>query len=413
MKINFKGKYDKIFENTIYRYQQGGITFGDIVKFKKNALDHEKIKNLGENYKSMIKSAMETDLNLRVSAVKSSRPSTTMNFDAYGTDAATDFFVDIVVEYAPGLWRDPMTVPMEVLEYVDLGANLAPVPDSLKRPSKNTKPSEVVANDAERKNPTKNTKLANTKEPTDGRKGASKPKVYKENTLENVYDNMLMENFIDSKGNEIKEKECGDSRPEKYPNHPKNPKNLKKKRKEKKIQENITGENIGEGDEVIYADDDGQEYYAKVNASHKTGYTITITGSAGGMLNKSRFKPGQELQVAMGEIYRVDDVNEPAGMSDVEADEDYENYNEQIKEGAVMKKYVVSTSDYMGEGPDMNMYEAENDESAILEMFPDAYGEMEDGMTIEQYMKYLKDQNGDGQPYIQIFSVESNKVIFG
>lgn len=326
MKVKFSGKYDKIFENTICRYQQGGITFGDIVKFKKDALNSEKIKGLSENYKDMIKNAIATDLNLRVGAVKSQRPSSTMNFDAYGTDAAGDYYVDVVVEYAPGLWRDPITVPMEVLEYVDLGANLAPVPDSLKRPSEGSKPAEVVASDTERKNPTKNTKLANTKDPSDGRKQAPKPKVYKESALEDVYGEMLIEETKSDKGKFITPKGecqdapegCGSSKYEKD----KKKKHEEDKKKKEKVDEAITGENIGEGDEVFYVDDDGQEYYARVDASHKTGYTITITGQSGGTPN-GRFKPGQELQVALGEIQKINDIdNEPYEMSDVEADAD-------------------------------------------------------------------------------------------
>jgi len=40
-----------------------------------------------------------------------------------------------VLEKAPGLYYDFVTVPAHILEHIDTGINLAPVPDSLKRPN--------------------------------------------------------------------------------------------------------------------------------------------------------------------------------------------------------------------------------------------------------------------------------------
>jgi len=176
-----KSKFDKLFEDTIYRFQSGGVMNGDIVKFRKDALNNEKIKGMMENYQAQIRNAMETDLNLRVSAVKSVRPATTQNYSGVGTDAPADHYVDIVVEYAPGLWRDPITVPIEVLERVDTGINMAPVPDSLKKDDPTTNSSEVVTNDADRSNPRQNTTIPAPK-PKDGRSQLQ--------SLEKVYENM-------------------------------------------------------------------------------------------------------------------------------------------------------------------------------------------------------------------------------
>jgi hypothetical protein len=194
MKYKFEKKFEKLFEDTIYRFQSGGFLAGDVVKFRANALSNEKVKGLSEQYQEMIKNAMNSDLNIRLSAVKSIRPNTAQNYDAYGTDAVADMFADVVVEHAPGCWQTPMTVPIEVLERVDTGINLAPVPDSLKRASQSTKPENVITNDPERTNTTKHTVLGNTKKPTDGRKGIGSPKPYKESaSLEDVYGELLTE----------------------------------------------------------------------------------------------------------------------------------------------------------------------------------------------------------------------------
>jgi hypothetical protein len=200
MKIkDFKGKYDTIIETTITRYQQGGILSGDLVRFRKDAMKNDKVKDMMENYKSMIQDAMSTDLNLRVSAIKSIRPTTADDISGganSGTRAPTDYWVDLVIEYAPGLYRNPITVPIEVLELVDTDGNLAPVPDSVKRKNKVEMPKEVDSPDADRKNPNTNTKPQFPNKTTDGRSQVKKPnEVKKKNqgklTLEDVFSNMV------------------------------------------------------------------------------------------------------------------------------------------------------------------------------------------------------------------------------
>ena len=176
----YRGKYDILIENHITRYQTGGLMSGDIVKIRKDALKNEKVQKMMNNYKEMVKFSMETDLNLRVSAIKSIWPNSTRDYSGgqgYATDAAgADYWVDVVLEYAPGLYKDPMSVPMEILEIVDTGINLAPIPDSLKRPSITHLPKDIEAMDKDRKLPTKNTTMANSNSPKDGRDQAEKPK---------------------------------------------------------------------------------------------------------------------------------------------------------------------------------------------------------------------------------------------
>ena len=134
--MNFKGKFEAITEATLGRFQQGGIMVGDIVKIKPKALNHPKIKEMGDNVIGNIKMFMDTDLNIAVTALKSTRPSQGDMGDGLGngsTTAPTDFWVDIAVLHSPALKSDPITVPIEILERQDFGANLPPVPDSLKR----------------------------------------------------------------------------------------------------------------------------------------------------------------------------------------------------------------------------------------------------------------------------------------
>jgi len=177
---NFKGKYDSLIAEATERFQMGGILSGDLVRFRKDTMKNDKIKNLTAQYKAMIEDAMNTDLNLRASSIKSSRPNTSGYYGGgqnSGTDAATDFYVDVVVEYAPGLFKTPMTVPIEVLEVVDTDGNLAPVPDSLKRKNNVHMPKEVKTEDANRKLPTVNAKSVTSV--VDGRTQVGKPAEYK------------------------------------------------------------------------------------------------------------------------------------------------------------------------------------------------------------------------------------------
>ena len=174
--MSFTGKYDQLIENHITRFQSGGLMGGDIVKIRKDWAKNPKIKGMMENYKEMLQAMAASDLNLQVSSIKSIRPNSTGNYDAGGTDAPADYYVDIVQSYAPGLWKNPVTVPIEILEIVETGINLPPVPDSLKRPSVSTLPKDIESLDKDRKLAKKDTKMANSEGPKgDGRDQAKKP----------------------------------------------------------------------------------------------------------------------------------------------------------------------------------------------------------------------------------------------
>ena len=128
--------FDVLLEQELERYQQGGYLVGDRIKFRKNALSHEYVVSRAQSFVDIIKACMEPtfDLNLRIGALKSIYPTSATNFQA-GNPAPAGVFADIYIEYAPGLHRNPMTVPLEVIDLVDDGNERGPIPNSLKRPN--------------------------------------------------------------------------------------------------------------------------------------------------------------------------------------------------------------------------------------------------------------------------------------
>lgn len=123
-------KFVKLYESAISRYTRGGFLTGDLVKFTETALKDEFFGQQSPNYVAKIKSFIDSGLNIRVSAVKPVRPSTQ---PGNIQNEASSFLVDITLELAPGLYKDFVTVPAHVIQHLDTGVNLAPIPDSLKR----------------------------------------------------------------------------------------------------------------------------------------------------------------------------------------------------------------------------------------------------------------------------------------
>lgn len=167
--------FDNLLEASLVRFQQGGFLTGDYVKIKKSALNNDKIKNMSEGFKDRLKTFIESDINIRVSAVKTQRANTSTGIIG-GADAPADYYVDIVQEVSPGLWANPMTVPMEIIEKQDFDF-FAKTPDSLHRKSKVEKESDdigadPIANASKDSNlPDKNTKLANANKWQDDKPG--------------------------------------------------------------------------------------------------------------------------------------------------------------------------------------------------------------------------------------------------
>lgn len=125
-------KFNSLYESTIQRFTRGGFLIGDLVKFKSDAFTHDFLKKQGSNYVEKIKEFIDSGLNIRISAIKPVYPSTSPgNIQS----EAESFLIDVVLEKAPGLYYTFITVPASMLDPIDTGANLAPVPDSLRRPN--------------------------------------------------------------------------------------------------------------------------------------------------------------------------------------------------------------------------------------------------------------------------------------
>ena len=168
--------FDTLFEKELERFQLGGIIVGDRIRFKKDCLKLDYIKNRASSYQDIIRACSEPtfDLNLRVGAVKSIYPTTSHNYTGGVTDAPDGIFLDIYIEYAPGLYRNPMTVPIDAVEVIDDGNNRGPVPDSLVRKNKVHGPEEIKTKQSDFDNinlPIKNTTLPNANKWDDGKPG--------------------------------------------------------------------------------------------------------------------------------------------------------------------------------------------------------------------------------------------------
>jgi hypothetical protein len=190
-------KFDVLVEEVISRYQQGGIIMGDFVIIRKDALNNPKLKGRPSNFIDMLKNAIATKLPLRVSAVKSERPESSNDLVGGVNNAPTGFWVDVCVEYAPGLWRDPMTLPLEVLDIANPENNNLPSwPDEVKRKDNTTiKPEEINLNNKEvyikqTQGDQRNISITNVKIPVGVVKDGKDQTKVKE-SLEQIYDKML------------------------------------------------------------------------------------------------------------------------------------------------------------------------------------------------------------------------------
>lgn len=196
----FTGKFERIHEETLYRYQQGGFLRGDYAKVKKDALKSESIAGLSDQMKGLLQDAIKNGTMLRISYIKSGQS------EAYSgpVDAANipqaELWADTYVEYAPGMWHSVMTLPLSILEKIEVdGANgFAQYDKNLVRPntdepgaaSKELK-DQTKGDDEHRKLTKTNTTLANTKKPKDGRNQAS----FKEGRDFRAENDMIFENY--------------------------------------------------------------------------------------------------------------------------------------------------------------------------------------------------------------------------
>jgi len=124
-------KFKTLCENHIRRFQSNGFLAGDYIRIKPNALNHPELKDKAENYVKLIQSMQNSDLNLKITALKTDRPSNSGIVG--GADSPGKFYADVVTEINPGGWSNPVTLPIEVLVLQNEGGLYPPIPDSLIR----------------------------------------------------------------------------------------------------------------------------------------------------------------------------------------------------------------------------------------------------------------------------------------
>jgi hypothetical protein len=138
-------KFQELYEGTFTRFQGGGFLTGDLVKLSPSILKSPWASKLGGNYLEQLRRFLESDLNIRVSVVKTLRPGTQGSFQQ-DMGAGNEYYADICLEEVPGKFLDFTEVPCEFLEMLDTGVNLSPIADSQKRESDiNIKPEPVNA----------------------------------------------------------------------------------------------------------------------------------------------------------------------------------------------------------------------------------------------------------------------------
>lgn len=177
-------KFETVVTEMFNRFTQGnGFLQGDTVRLKKSALTSDWFKKQAESVQTRLKE-MVADSNriYRVSTLKSEKPRAAGSF---GIDEPLCTTADIVREVNPGFWVDPLTIPTEHLEQVDVGNNMPPYDQDLVRkdttqiePEEKGKSTDKVGakqtevDDKERNLTTKNQKIAHGQDWDDSKPGA-------------------------------------------------------------------------------------------------------------------------------------------------------------------------------------------------------------------------------------------------
>jgi len=123
----------------------GGFLKGDVVKLKKSATSSDWFKQQASSVQDKLQQMIEKSNRVyRISALKSEIPRSAGSFGMGQPIAAV---ADVVREVNPSFWMDPVTVPLQYLEVVDVGVNMPPYDKDLIRPdNSNIKPTDSIEN---------------------------------------------------------------------------------------------------------------------------------------------------------------------------------------------------------------------------------------------------------------------------
>lgn len=203
----FESKFSKLTEQAVSRFEQGGYINGDYVKLRANYKSSDFYKRAAEHIQAKLDEIATSDLNLRVSGVKSLR--TNMSPVKGNANAPDDFYVDIALEIAPGLYPEHITVPLDLIQMVDTADAMGrmPVPDSQVYKANIHGAEEVETSDKDRSNPKKDTKIkgGNKWQDTPGGGNAPKKTIFEkkkkdEDMLEEAYTSIYKKKVIEESG---------------------------------------------------------------------------------------------------------------------------------------------------------------------------------------------------------------------
>lgn len=172
--MKFNGKYNMLVETAIERFQQYGFLNGDAVKFKPNCLKHKILANAAPQFIARIQSMMKDDKILNISCIKSGQSDWAGPVNSPNIPVAEPW-ADVIIQYAPGLWKDPITVPLAILSKVDKSEaeGYHHYPQSIVRKNNKSKEKakkvdQTAGEDSERTLHNKNVTLPFTKSPKSG-----------------------------------------------------------------------------------------------------------------------------------------------------------------------------------------------------------------------------------------------------
>ena len=122
-------KFNPLFESIYSRFREGsGFLAGDVVKLKSNYESMDCFKSLAENVKQRVQDMVKSGNNIRIGRLHNKHS----GYGGLGGPIHPACHADLYEEVAPSFWRNLVTVPVDVIEEVDTGVNLPPVPDNQK-----------------------------------------------------------------------------------------------------------------------------------------------------------------------------------------------------------------------------------------------------------------------------------------
>lgn len=106
-------KFNNIYEQVAARYEKASAIPGDYVKIRSNVKSSEWYKSLDDarkNYVDSIIQLQEDGTPILFSALKGTQ---------YDTNVlgAKEYLADITCELAPGFYQNPLTIPVELVEF--------------------------------------------------------------------------------------------------------------------------------------------------------------------------------------------------------------------------------------------------------------------------------------------------------